>query len=98
MGLFSIKASGVQRIDTVVVSVTGMASTPGRKVSLKKAAITVFPPEFMLVEKPPQGVTIPILVPFAAYAKFKSKERVSAVKIRHGKDVYVAKIKLVKKP
>lgn len=72
----------------VVIFAEGWHSRMGYKVWFEKLPTTVFPPEFALLQEPPNQPTAQVLTPFAVWVMFASETIVEKVNVHDANGVH----------
>ena len=65
----------------VNLTASGKHNTGGFQVSLKQSPAEIFPPQFTLVHKRPDGIVTQAITPFTATASFAAAEKPKAVTV-----------------
>jgi hypothetical protein len=65
----------------VTLNASGKHNTGGYQVSLKESPAEIFPPQFTLVHKRPEGIVTQAITPFTVTASFAAAEKPKAVTV-----------------
>ncbi len=65
----------------VTLNASGKHNTGGYQVSLKQGAAEIFPPQFTLVHKRPEGIVTQAITPFTVTATVAAAEKPKAVTV-----------------
>ena len=84
--------TAIQLQGTVYIFAQGTHPTPGYTTFFKKAPIRVFPPQFSLMCKKPNGMVTQVLAPFSASTSFRSPQLVESVTITDSEGQHVVEV------
>jgi hypothetical protein len=73
--------SAVQSAGEVTLTVKGESPTAGYEVKLVMSPLRIYPPQWMLAQKRPDGIVAQVITPFEATASFKAADPVRAVRV-----------------
>ena len=73
--------SARQRGGEVTIKATGQHNTGGYQTRLVQSPLRIWPPQWMMAQKPPDGIVTQAITPFEATASFKADEPIAAVRI-----------------
>ena len=74
--------SATQKSGEVTIKATGENPTAGCQTKLYQSPLRIWPPQWMLARKRPDGVAAQVITPFDVSASFKSTDPVKSVKVR----------------
>ena len=72
----------------VTLVATGESPTGGYKVTLVAAHVRIWPPQFLLARRAPDGPATQAITPFDSTARFSATERIATVRVRDGAGVH----------
>src|SRR5688500_13524116 len=84
--------SAIQRDGEVTVTATGENPTGGYQTKLYTSPLRIYPPQFILAHKKPDGLATQAFVPFAVTASFKATDAVAAVIVTDGAGKHEVKV------
>src|SRR5438876_1136335 len=84
----SAKYSATQSRGEVTLHATGESPTAGYQLKLVQSMLRIWPPQYLLARKKPEGIVIQVITPFDVSASFKSNDPVKSVKVRDAADVH----------
>ena len=79
--LGDVKYSAKWAEGKVTLTASGKHNTGGYQVSLKQSPAEVFPPQFTLVHKRPDGIVTQAITPFTVTATFAAAEKPKTVMV-----------------
>jgi lysophospholipase L1-like esterase len=71
--------SAAQARGQITIRATGESPTAGYEVKLVQSPLRIWPPQYMLARKPPEGVVAQVITPFDTSISFKSEQPITAV-------------------
>ena len=71
--------SAKQEAGKVAITATGENPTPGYEVKLVQSPLRIWPPQWMLARKRPDGIAAQVVTPFSVTESFKSDDPVKAI-------------------
>lgn len=81
-----------QTPDEVIIKATGENNTGGYQTKLVMSPLRIFPPQWLLVRKPPEGPAIQVISPFEVTASFKAKDKIDRVVVTDGAGKHEVKV------
>lgn len=63
----------------VTITATGESPTAGYQVKLFESPLKIWPPQFILAHKKPDGIVAQVITPYEATASFKADRKVATV-------------------
>lgn len=63
----------------VIIKAIGQCPTAGYEVKLVESMLRIWPPQYMLAHKKPDGIVAQVLTPFEVTASFKATDPIGAV-------------------
>jgi hypothetical protein len=76
----------------VIIRATGKAPTAGYEVKLVQSMLRIWPPQYMLYWKKPDGMAAQVITPFDVTATFKSSDVVMTVVVTDGQGRHEVKV------
>ena len=71
--------SATQKAGEVTLTATGDNPTAGYEVKLVQSPLRIWPPQWMLARKRPEGMAAQVITPFSVSASFKSDDPIKAI-------------------
>jgi hypothetical protein len=71
--------SAAQKAGEVTITARGENPTAGYEVKLVQSPLRIWPPQWMLARKHPEGMAAQVMTPFEVTATFKSDDPIKAV-------------------
>ena len=71
--------TAVQQAGEVTVTASGESPTAGYEVKLFQSPLRIWPPQWMLGHRKPEGMVAQVITPFEVTASFKAREPVTRV-------------------
>jgi len=84
----SAKYAATQSNEEVTIRATGEHPSAGYETKLVQSPLRIWPPQWMLGIKKPDGPAATVMTPFEATASFKAKEPVQTVSVRDGEGLH----------
>jgi hypothetical protein len=76
--------SAARKAGAVTIRATGESPTAGYEVKLVQSPLRIWPPQWMLARKPPDGIVAQVITPFDVAATFNADEPVRRVVVSDG--------------
>ncbi len=73
--------SATQKGGEVIIIAKGENPTPGFEMKLVQSPLRIWPPQWMLARKRPDGIVAQVITPFEVTGSFKSDDPINAVRI-----------------
>ena len=73
--------SVTQKAGEVTIKATGESPTPGYEVKLVQSPLRIWPPQWYLARKRPEGTVLQVITPFEVTASFKSDDSIKSVRV-----------------
>ena len=70
-----------QSAGTVTIKATGQHNTGGYQTKLVESPLRIYPPQWMLAQKAPDGPATQAITPFEASASFKADEPIKSIRV-----------------
>jgi hypothetical protein len=70
-----------QSAGTVTIKATGQHNTGGYQMKLVESPLRIYPPQWMLAQKAPDGIVTQAITPFDVSASFKADEPVKSLRV-----------------
>jgi hypothetical protein len=78
------KYTAVQKGGEVTITARGESPKAGYEVKLVPSPLRIWPPQYLLAHKKPEGVAAQVITPFEVLASFKADQAVKSVKVTDG--------------
>ena len=75
------KLHATQKGGEVSITARGESPTAGHEVKLVPSPLRIWPPQYLLAHKKPDGVVAQVITPYEVTATFKAEDAVKAVKV-----------------
>jgi hypothetical protein len=80
----SAQYTATQSAGQVTITATGENPTAGYETKLVQSMLRIWPPQYLLARKPPDGMVAQVITPFKVTASFKASDPIKQVTVTDG--------------